>query len=73
MMIVMSVIGSLTLVFGLMMLFSFETLKRMNVAVSKVVMNEAWIISHRVALGILLLGLTVLIFTSVYFISKFGM
>ena len=72
MLLAMLVVGTTTLFFGALMLFSFETFRKMSVAMNKIVLEEQWFHTHRVALGILMIGLTGFLYTGAYYMLKFG-
>ena len=66
------VLGVLTMSLGLLLIFSFQTLQKISQVANRIVFDENWVINHRVALGLLLLGLTGFLFTGAYFMAKFN-
>ncbi len=48
-------VGILALIFGLLMILSYETLKGWSRVLSRSIWSEAWIARHRKTLGLLLL------------------
>lgn len=70
MLIALSMIGILTLATGYLLLFQFPRFKQLSQKMNRPIFSEVWICDHRVALGVLLMGLTVLLFAGVYFILK---
>ncbi|MDP3921652.1 MAG: hypothetical protein Q8R76_12710 [Candidatus Omnitrophota bacterium] len=66
------ILGALTLVFGCLLLFGREKLKAMSDKLNRVVLAETWMWDHRVAIGILLIGLSGFLFAGAYFLVKFN-
>ena len=72
MLVVTIILGCLSFVLGILLIFSFETLQKISQAANRIVFDENWVSKHRIALGILLLGLTGFLLTGAYFLAKFN-
>lgn len=68
-----AVLAVLTLFFGVLLLFNIEGFKKMSQRMNKIVLDEAWFVEHRISVGLLMFGLSVLLCLGAYFLNKFGM
>lgn len=65
-------VGILAFVFGLLLVFSYETLKAWSRMLSTSLWSEAWIARHRKVLGLVLLALAACLVANALRIGRLG-